>query len=313
MPVEPADADSAYAAELAAAAERSGCDESIITGEGRIRGRRVAIIAGEFRFLAGSIGAVAAERIVLAFERATREELPVFAAPSSGGTRMQEGTPAFVGMVKISAACAQLKAAGLPYLVYLRHPTTGGVFASWGSLGQVTVAEPGAMIGFLGARVYEALYGQAFPEGVQTAENLFEHGLIDAILPVEALAETADRALNVLMGPREDLPDVPELVTRSPAPTSPPGTRSCARGATTAPVSGRCSSSGRRTCSRCTARARASTTPGCSWRSPGSAAHRASCWARTAAARRSMPPCRRRDFASPVAAWRWRASSACRS
>jgi acetyl-CoA carboxylase carboxyl transferase subunit beta len=203
---------SAYAAELAAAAERSGCDEAIITGEGRIHGRRVAVIAGEFRFLAGSIGAVAAERIVLAFERAVREELPVFAAPSSGGTRMQEGTPAFVGMVKISAACAQLKAAGLPYLVYLRHPTTGGVFASWGSLGQVTVAEPGAMIGFLGARVYEALYGQPFPEGVQTAENLFEHGLIDAILPVEALAETADRALNVLMGPREDVPDVPELV-----------------------------------------------------------------------------------------------------
>ncbi|MEO7753733.1 MAG: carboxyl transferase domain-containing protein [Terracoccus sp.] len=208
----PADASPAYAAELAAARERSGCDESIITGEGRIRGRRVAIIAGEFRFLAGSIGAGAAERIVLAFERAVREELPVFAAPSSGGTRMQEGTPAFVGMVAISAACAQLKAAGLPYLVYLRHPTTGGVFASWGSLGQVTVAEPGAMIGFLGARVYEALYGTPFPEGVQTAENLFEHGLIDAILPVEALAETADRALNVLMGPREDLPDVPELV-----------------------------------------------------------------------------------------------------
>ncbi|EWT02829.1 acetyl-CoA carboxyl transferase [Intrasporangium oryzae NRRL B-24470] len=211
-PVQPTPDDSPYAAELAAATARSGCDEAIITGEGRIRGRRVAVIAGEFAFLAGSIGTVAAERIVLAFERATREELPVFAAPSSGGTRMQEGTPAFVGMVKISAACAAFKAAGLPYIVYLRHPTTGGVFASWGSLGQVTVAEPGATIGFLGARVYEALYGSPFPEGVQTAENLFEHGLIDAVLPVEALADTADRALNVLMGPREDLPDVPELV-----------------------------------------------------------------------------------------------------
>jgi acyl-CoA carboxylase subunit beta len=202
---------SAYAAELAAAAERAGVDEAIVTGEGRIRGRRVAVIAGEFRFLAGSIGRTAAERIVLAFERARREELPLFAAPASGGTRMQEGTPAFVGMVKISAACAAFKEAGLPYLVYLRHPTTGGVFASWGSLGHVTVAEPGAMIGFLGARVYEALYGHPFPEGVQTAENLFEHGLIDAILPVEQLAEVADRALNVLSGPREDLPDVPEV------------------------------------------------------------------------------------------------------
>ena len=202
---------SPYAAELAAAAERSGADEAIVTGEGRIRGRRVAVIAGEFAFLAGSIGSTAAERIVLAFERARLQGLPLFAAPASGGTRMQEGTPAFVGMVKISAACAEFKEAGLPYLVYLRHPTTGGVFASWGSLGHVTVAEPGATVGFLGARVYEALYGHAFPDGVQTAENLFEHGLIDAILPAEALADVADRALTVLSGPREDLPDVPEL------------------------------------------------------------------------------------------------------
>ncbi len=208
---EPAPPGSPYAAELAAAAERSGCDEAIITGEGTIRDRRVAIIAGEFRFLAGSIGSAAAERIVLAFERARREELPLFAAPSSGGTRMQEGTPAFLGMVKISAACAEFKQAGLPYLVYLRHPTTGGVFASWGSLGHVTVAEPGATVGFLGARVYEALFNRPFPADVQTSENLFEHGLIDAVLPVEALAETADRALTVLMGARENLPEVAEL------------------------------------------------------------------------------------------------------
>ena len=101
---------------------------------------------------------------------------------------MQEGTPAFVTMVKISAAVAAFKDEKLPYITYLRHPTTGGVFASWGSLGHVTVAEPGATIGFLGARVYEALYGEPFPEGVQTAENLYAHGLLDAVLPVEALA-----------------------------------------------------------------------------------------------------------------------------
>ena len=93
---------------------------------------------------------------------------------------MQEGTPAFVQMVRISAAVAAHKAAGLPYLVYLRHPTTGGVMASWGSLGHVTVAEPGALVGFLGPRVYEALYGRPFPEGVQTSENLYAHGIIDA-------------------------------------------------------------------------------------------------------------------------------------
>ena len=111
---------------------------------------------------------------------------------------MQEGTPAFLGMVKISAAVAQFKAAGLPYIVYLRHPTTGGVLASWGSLGHVTVAEPGAMIGFLGARVYEALYGRPFPDGVQVAENLHARGIIDAVVPVERLAEMAARTLSVL-------------------------------------------------------------------------------------------------------------------
>ena len=125
----------------------------------------------------------AAERLVRAIERATEERLPLLAAPASGGTRMQEGTVAFLQMVKIAAAVAAHRAGGLPYLVYLRNPTTGGVFASWGSLGHVTVAEPGALIGFLGPRVYEALYGEPFPEGVQRAENLYEHGLVDAVLP----------------------------------------------------------------------------------------------------------------------------------
>ena len=98
---------------------------------------------------------------------------------------MQEGTPAFVQMIRISQAVAAHKAAGLPYLVYLRNPTTGGVMASWGSLGHVTVAEPGALVGFLGPRVYEALYGKPFPDGVQTAENLYAHGIIDAVLAPE--------------------------------------------------------------------------------------------------------------------------------
>jgi acetyl-CoA carboxylase alpha subunit len=202
---------SRYAADLEDATERAGVDESIVTGEARIRGRRIALVVGEFRFLAGSIGATAAERIVRAFERARAEGLPVFAAPSSGGTRMQEGTRAFVGMVKISAAVAAFKAERLPYIVYLRHPTTGGVFASWGSLGHLTVAEPGALVGFLGPRVYEALYGEPFPSGVQTAENLHEKGLIDAVLPVEELAEVASRALGLLTAPREERPEVFEL------------------------------------------------------------------------------------------------------
>lgn len=207
-PLQVAEPGSRYAAELAAAAEAAGTDEAIVTGEGAIRGRRVAVVAGEFGFLAGSIGRAAAERIVLAFERAAREGLPMFAAPSSGGTRMQEGTPAFLGMVKISAAVTAFKRAGLPYIVYLRHPTTGGVFASWGSLGHVTAAEPGATIGFLGARVYQALYGKPFPEGVQTAENLYSHGIVDVVLPVEALADVAARTLSILDARHEDLPPV---------------------------------------------------------------------------------------------------------
>ncbi|MEV1177732.1 acetyl-CoA carboxylase carboxyltransferase subunit beta, partial [Nonomuraea sp. NPDC049784] len=180
--------------DVAAARQRTGLDEAVITGEGLLRGRRVAVVACEFGFLAGSIGVAAAERMVTAVERATRERLPLLAAPASGGTRMQEGTVAFLQMVKISAAVTQHKSVGLPYLVYLRNPTFGGVLASWGSLGHVTAAEPGAMIGFLGPRVYEALYGEVFPEGVQVAENLYRHGLVDAVLPPEELAGIADRA-----------------------------------------------------------------------------------------------------------------------
>ena len=201
-----------YAAELSAAQHQTGLDEAVVTGEGMMRGRRVAVVACEFRFLAGSIGVAAAQRLVTAVERATAEGLPLLAAPVSGGTRMQEGTVAFMQMVKISAAIAAHKTAGLPYLVYLRNPTTGGVMASWGSLGHVTVAEPGALVGFLGPRVYEALYDRPFPEGVQTSENLYAHGLIDAVVPPDEIADILDRALTVLLAPRTALTDIPNPV-----------------------------------------------------------------------------------------------------
>ncbi len=201
-----------YAAELAAAEAKSGVDESVLTGEGLMHGRRVAVLMGEFAFLAGSIGRDAADRLVAAIERATREGLPLLAGPVSGGTRMQEGTPAFVQMVRISQAVAAHKDAGLPYLVYLRHPTTGGVMASWGSLGHVTVAEPGALVGFLGPRVYEALYGRPFPEDVQTAENLYTHGIIDAVVAPEEIAGILDRALTILLAPRHGIRPVPAPV-----------------------------------------------------------------------------------------------------
>ena len=191
-----------YCDELERARTRTGLTESIVTGAGRIGDFKVALIVGEFDFLAGSIGVGAAKRIISAFERATLLGLPVLAAPVSGGTRMQEGTLAFLQMVGITGAVMAHKKAGLPYLVYLRNPTTGGVFASWGSLGHVTVAEPGALIGFLGPRVYEALHGAKFPEGVQQAENLYRHGLLDAVLAPEKLPDIASRALRVLMAPK---------------------------------------------------------------------------------------------------------------
>lgn len=197
-PVAEYPVDSRYADELAAARAKTGLDESVTTGAITIRGRRVAILLSDFAFLAGSIGVAAGERLVAAIHRATAERLPLLALPTSGGTRMQEGTVAFLQMVKITAAITAHKAAHLPYIVYLRHPTTGGVFASWGSLGHLTVAEPGALIGFLGPRVYEALYGDRFPDGVQTSENLQTHGLIDAIRPPDQLGEIVDRALRIM-------------------------------------------------------------------------------------------------------------------
>ncbi|MEV0540429.1 MULTISPECIES: carboxyl transferase domain-containing protein [Nocardia] len=198
-PIEPV-MSPRYRQELVAAAERAGTDEAVLTGEGLLRGRRVAVIACEFAFLAGSIGVAASERIVRAVERATELGLPLIASPTSGGTRMQEGTVAFVQMVKIAGAVAVHKAAGHPYLVYLRDPTMGGVFASWGSLGHITFAAPGALIGFLGPRVYEALYGRAFPPGVQTAENLYRNGVIDGVVTVEIFRRIAHRAMSVAGG-----------------------------------------------------------------------------------------------------------------
>lgn len=213
-----------YESALERAAQKAGVDEAVITGEGTLYGRRVVFIACEFDFLAGSIGIAAAERIVSAIERATAEELPILASPTSGGTRMQEGTMAFLQMVKISAAVAGHKSAGLPYLVYLRHPTTGGVFASWGSLGHVSVAEPAALIGFLGPRVYEALYDVPFPDGVQVSENLARRGMIDGVVAPEHVRGLASRALRVLCQdpPGEDEPTPPHGPV--PVPESDTGT-----------------------------------------------------------------------------------------
>lgn len=210
-PIDLSDHPLDYRATLERARARSGCDESILTGRGTVRGRAIAFVVNDFTFLAGSIGAAAAERIVSAVRRATAERLPLVASTASGGTRMQEGTPAFVRMIDISRAIMDHRSAGLPYLVHLRHPTTGGVFASWGSLGHVTVAEPEALVGFLGPKVYEALNGCPFPDGVQVSENLAACGIIDAVLPTEELPAVLDSALELLCDPMQ-----PSRLSRRP-------------------------------------------------------------------------------------------------
>ena len=196
-----ADASSPYRTALERARSETGEDEAVITGQGRIGGHPVALIVSEFGFLGGSIGVDAADRVEAAIRRATHERLPLLAAPASGGTRMQEGTLAFVQMVRITAAIVDHKEWGVPYLVYARHPTTGGVFASWASLGHVTIGEPGALLGFLGPGVYQALHGVAFPPGIQRAENLLRHGLIDDVVAPDALAAHLAGILDILATP----------------------------------------------------------------------------------------------------------------
>lgn len=190
-----------YRRELERAAARSGVDEAVLTGRGTVAGRPVVVVVGEFAFLGGSIGRAAAARVVAALRRATTEGLAVLASTASGGTRMQEGAPAFWQMTEITRAVMAHRRAGLPYLVHLRHPTTGGVYASWGSLGQITFAEPGALVGFLGPRVHAGLTGAAFPDGIQTAEHLAAHGVIDTVVSTEELRTTLERTLALLMDP----------------------------------------------------------------------------------------------------------------
>ncbi len=186
-----------YRERLAEARERTGLGEAVLTGRATLDGRSFVVVAGEFGFLGGSIGVATGERIARAFQRAREQRLPLVALPASGGSRMQEGTLAVVGMARLAAAAAELRADGLPYVVCLTDPTTGGVLASWGSLGSVTFALPGALIGFAGPRVVELLSGASLPEGTQRAETLLAHGLIDDVVEPGELRERVARVLAV--------------------------------------------------------------------------------------------------------------------
>jgi len=189
-----------YRERLAAARDATGLGEAVLTGRALLDGRPFVVIAGEFGFLGGSIGVATAERIARAFERAVEARLPVVALTASGGSRMQEGTLAVMGMAKLAAAAGRLRAAGLPYVVCLTHPTTGGVLASWGSLGTVTFALPDALVGFAGPRVVELLTGRPLGSRVQRSETLLAQGLIDDVVAPSELRSRVAAVLAVTAG-----------------------------------------------------------------------------------------------------------------
>ncbi len=210
---------SAHSASVDPIASAVATDEAVITGEGRVRGHRIAFAVSDFAFLGGSVGVAAAQRMVACVARATEEQLPLFTSPSSGGIRMQEGTLAFAYLVPITAAITRHRAAALAHLVYLRHPSMGGVIASWGSLGQVTAAQPGAQIALVGPRVRSAL-GRP-PQQRVAAESLFQSGLIDAVLPPRELPGFIAKVLSVI-GPARGAGSVappvhPEVLPRGDA------------------------------------------------------------------------------------------------
>jgi acetyl-CoA carboxylase carboxyl transferase subunit beta len=173
-----------YATRLKEARKKLGMNDAIITAEGQLNGRPVVICAMEFGFIGGSMGAVVGEFI---------------AVSCSGGARMMEGTISLMQLAKVSAALAKLDDARLPYISLLTDPTTGGVTASFAMLGDLNIAEPGALIGFAGPRVIEQTIGQKLPEGFQRSEFLLEHGFLDAIVPRKDLKSFIGTSLDLLL------------------------------------------------------------------------------------------------------------------
>lgn len=183
--------------------EATGLKDAIICGEGRIEGQPVLIGIFEFNFMGGSLGSVVGEKITRLIERAIEKRTGVVIFCASGGARMQEGILSLMQMAKMTAALARLHEAGLPYISILTDPTTGGVTASIGMLGDVIIAEPKAMIGFAGPRVIKETIRAELPEGFQRAEYLLEHGMIDLIIERKDLRHTIALLLEMLK-PRDN-------------------------------------------------------------------------------------------------------------
>ena len=178
--------------------EKTGLKDAVVNGRGRLEGMPVAIAVMDFAFIAGTLGSVVGEKLTRLIEGATTDRIPVIIVSASGGARMYEGVISLMQMAKTCGALALHAQARLPYLSVLTHPTTGGVSASFATIGDVNLAEPKAMIGFAGPRVIRETTHQDLPAGFQTAEFLEEHGLIDMIVPRKKMRETLAALLRFL-------------------------------------------------------------------------------------------------------------------
>jgi acetyl-CoA carboxylase carboxyl transferase subunit beta len=191
-------AQSGYAAKMERSRLQTGLNDSVVSGEGRIEGLECVLAVMDFRFAGGSRGSVAGEKITRAVEHGAAARRPVVVFSSSGGARMQEGLFSLMQMAKTSGALARLRKVGVPYISVMTNPTTGGVTASFATLGDLILAEPRAMIGFAGPRVIKETTHQELPPGFQTAEFLRDRGLIDLIVHRKQMRATLARVLRYL-------------------------------------------------------------------------------------------------------------------
>ena len=188
----------AYSSRLKQAQSDTGLKDAVINAHGKLNGRPVIVSAMEYSFIGGSMGAVVGEAITRAIEQATDLKQPIIIISASGGARMMEGVVSLMQLAKISAALARLDEARVPYISVLTDPTTGGVTASFAMLGDLNIAEPGALIGFAGPRVIEQTIRQKLPQGFQRAEFLLEHGMLDAVVHRKQLKPYIARALEFM-------------------------------------------------------------------------------------------------------------------
>ena len=189
-----------YSTRLRQAQHDTGLKDAVINAQGRLLGRPVVTSVMEYAFIGGSMGAVVGEMITRAVERAVDSKTPLIIVSASGGARMMEGVVSLMQLAKISAALARLDKAKVPYISVLTDPTTGGVTASFAMLGDLNIAEPGALIGFAGPRVIEQTIRQKLPSGFQRSEFLLEHGMLDAVVPRKELKPYIARALDFMVG-----------------------------------------------------------------------------------------------------------------